>query len=173
MRGEVRLQSFTEVPQAISAYGPLSDASGKKSFSIASLRLVKNAVFVARIEGVTTREAAEALTNLSLYVSREALPPPEEEEFYLADLIGLDAFVADADGKEVLFGRIADVLNFGGGDILEIAPSDGGETRLLPFTRQVVPRIDLTARRVLVVPPEEVEAQEPPEKDAGGDEPSP
>jgi len=160
VRGELRLQSFTQDPQAIGAYAPLFDESGRGRYKIVSLRPVKGASFVVRIEGVTTREAAAALTNQSLYIERDNLPEPEEEEFYLADLIGLSAFARDESGAELPFGRVKDVLNFGGGDIIEIEPPEGGETIFLPFTRAVVPELDLAARRLVVVPPDEIEARE-------------
>jgi len=160
VRGELRLQSFTQDPQAIGTYAPLFDESGRGHYKIVSLRLVKGTSFVARVEGVTTREAAAALTNQPLYIERENLPEPEEEEFYLSDLIGLAAFARDASGAELPFGHVKDVLNFGGGDILEIEPPEGGETILLPFTRAVVPELDLAGRRLVVVLPDEIEARE-------------
>ncbi|HYP58287.1 MAG TPA: ribosome maturation factor RimM [Beijerinckia sp.] len=152
VRGELRLKSFTSDPRAIGAYKPLFDAEGARQFTIASLRLVKGDMLVAQVDGVTSRDSAAALTNLELFVPRAALPEAAEEEFYLADLIGLD--VSDA-GETI--GQIIDVLNFGGGDILEIARGEGGETLLLPFTKEVVPVVDLKGRRVSVVLPDEIE----------------
>jgi 16S rRNA processing protein RimM len=153
--GEIRLQSFTGVPQAITDYKPLLDASGARQFSIVSLRLLKDNVFVAKIEGVADRASAAALTNAGLYVPREALSGAGEEEFYLADLIGLAALTEAGEA----FGRIVDVLNFGGGDILEIARAGSSETLLLPFRREIFPRVDLEAGHLTVVPPLEVEAK--------------
>jgi 16S rRNA processing protein RimM len=149
VRGEIRLRSFTGEPGAIARYGPLVDATGERSFVVEGLRPVKGDLFVAKLSGVSTRSAAEALTNIELFVPRAALPKPAPEEFYLADLIGLDA-VTD-DGK--CFGRIVAVPDYGGGPLLEIAPAAGGESLLLPFTKQVVPGIDLERARVVVSPP--------------------
>jgi len=154
IKGEVRLQSFTGVPSAIGTYGPLFD-SGGRSFALTHLRVVKGDLFVARVDGLKNRTEAEALTNVELFVPRAALPAPEEDEFYLSDLIGLEAF----EGEEKL-GTIVDVLNFGGGDILEVAPVAGGETLLLPFTKEIVPEIDIARRRVSVVPPDEIEGED-------------
>lgn len=154
IKGEVRLVSFTAEPKAIGTYGPLDDESGTRRFEIAALRPVKDNIFIARLAGVTTREAAEALNNLDLYLPRAALPAAADDEFYHADLIGLTAL--DSAGAEI--GRVTDVLNFGGGDILEIAPAAGGETLLLPFTKACVPSVDLAQKRLVVVPPIEVEA---------------
>jgi 16S rRNA processing protein RimM len=150
VRGEIRLQSFTADPSAIAAYGPLFDASGRRRFVIASLRPAGKDMFVARLEGVADRNAAEALTGAELYLPREALPAPEEDEFYLADLEGLR--VETRDGATI--GVIAAVRNFGAGDLLEITPPEGGETLLLPFTKIVVPVVDIAGGRVIVEPPE-------------------
>ena len=153
VRGEMRLQSFTGDPAAIGGYGPLADASGGRRFEITALRPVKNNLFVARIAGIGDRSAAEKLTNTDLFVAREALPPPDSEEFYLADLVGMA--VVDEAGADL--GRVAAVPNYGAGDILEIAVPDAGETLLLPFTKAVVPTIDLVARRLSVRLPETVD----------------
>ena len=154
VRGELRLQSFTQDPAAIASYGPLmggtDGGTGPRLFTIKSLRPLKDNLFVARVDGVSSRTAAEALTNTELYISRAALPPPDEDEFYLADLIGLEA----ADEAGVALGKVIAVPNYGAGDILEIAPITGGESLLLPFTKAVVPVVDFAARRVTVVPPE-------------------
>jgi 16S rRNA processing protein RimM len=154
VKGEVRLVSFTENPKTIADHGPLGDAAGQRHFEIGSLRALKGNLFVARFVGVATREAAEALNNTDLYVPRAALPAAAADEFYHADLIG--AAAVDSAGMEV--GRILNVLNFGGGDILEIASLGGGETLLLPFTKACVPTIDLAERRLVIVPPVEIEA---------------
>jgi len=153
IKGEVRLQSFTGDPAAIGRYKPLSDAAGRP-FTLTSLRHVKGDLFVARVEGIKDRTAAEALVNRELFVPRAALPPPDEDEFYLTDLIGLDARVASGER----LGTVLNILNFGGGDILEIVPEGGGETLLLPFTKEVVPEINLARREVIVVPPVEIDA---------------
>jgi 16S rRNA processing protein RimM len=162
IKGEVRLISFTDDPKAIGRYGPLQDLSGTRRFEIGALRPVKDNIFIARFAGVSTREAAEALNNLDLYLPRAALPPADEDEFYHADLIGLVAI--DGAGAEI--GRVLNVLNFGGGDILEIAPRDGGETLLLPFTKACVPQVDLAQKRLFIIPPLEIEVQSDEDEDA-------
>ena len=103
---------------------------------------------VARVAGVASRDAAEALRGLRLYVARAALPPPEEEEFYHADLEGLRAEFAD--GRD--FGRVRRVVNYGAGDVLEIERE--GESALVPFTRAAVPVVDIAGGRLVVDPPE-------------------
>jgi len=152
IRGEVRLHAFTEDPMAVGEYGPLSDAEGKRSFTFASLRAAKDHL-VARLAGIDSREAAEQLTRLRLYVPRERLPPAEDDEYYYADLIGLAATTADG----APFGTVVAVHNFGAGDVVEVAPSAGGPSVMLPFTKAVVPEIDMANRRLVVVPPTDVE----------------
>ena len=152
MRGEVRLQSFTQDPLAVAGYGPLRGADGR-SFTLDKVRLVKDDMLVARVAGVATREAAQALTHLELSVERAALPPPDEDEVYVADLIGLAA----VDGDGTTLGTIVAVPNYGGGDLLEVRPPGGGETLPFPFTKAVVPTLDLVTGRVTIVPPDEVE----------------
>lgn len=156
VRGELRLKSFTGDPAAIATYAPLLDASGARRFTIKALRHVKDDLFVARIAGIDDRASAASLTNVELFVSRDALPAADREEFYLADLIGLTA--TSAAGAAI--GRVVDVLNYGGGDILEIAPAAGGDTLLLPFTKEVVPLIDVPAGRLTVILPVEIDGEE-------------
>jgi 16S rRNA processing protein RimM len=143
------VKSFTSDPLALAGYGPLESEDGARTFRIVSLRPAKD-MLVARIDGIADRDAAEALRNLRLYVPRERLPPPDEDEFYLADLIGLVA--VDTKGSEL--GVVAAVPNFGAGDLVEIALTTGGPTVLLPFTKAVVPEIDIAGGRIVVDPPE-------------------
>ncbi|MHB8886343.1 MAG: ribosome maturation factor RimM [Methylovirgula sp.] len=172
VKGELRLKSYTQDPAAIGRYGQLSDASGARSFEIAALRALKEDLFVVRVKGIATREAAEKLTNVALFLPRAALPAAQEDEFYHADLIGL---AARTEAGETL-GSIVNILNFGGGDILEIAPPEGGETLLVPFTKAAVPIIDLAGGHVIVIPPIEIEAanlSDQPSEDAAAETISP
>jgi 16S rRNA processing protein RimM len=157
--GELRLTSFTGVPGAIATYKPLFDESGTRRISIVSLRPVRHNMFVAKIAGVEDRASAGALTHAKLFVPRASLPDVGDEEFYLADLIGLAA-TNEAGGD---LGSVVNVLNFGGGDILEIACPDSSETLLLPFTKEVFPCVDIEAGHLTVVPPAGIEAK-PPER---------
>lgn len=153
VKGQVRVQSFTADPLAIGAYGPLTDAEGARAFALTDLRPLRAPMLVARVAGVTDRDGAAGLTGIDLFARRENLPPPEEDEVYVADLIGVSA----EDGASVLIGTVVDVKNFGAGDILEIAPAEGGETLLVPFTKACVPTVDLPSRRIIVVLPAEIE----------------
>ena len=149
VRGEVRLRAFTEDPLSVRRYGPLETEDGRR-FEIEAVRPAKD-MLVARLKGIADRDAAERLTNLLLYASRDRLPKPADDEFYHADLIGLAATTADGGP----FGTIRAVHNFGAGDIIEIEPAAGGATVMLPFTEAVVPEVDIAGRRVVVVPPGE------------------
>jgi 16S rRNA processing protein RimM len=150
IRGEVKLKSFTADPMAVKDYGPLTSEDGSASFEIEALRPARGHL-VARFRGVSDRDAAERLVHLRLFVPRERLPPPAADEFYHVDLIGLAAVTAD--GTEI--GTVAAVHDFGAGDILELQPRAGGPTIMVPFTEAFVPKVDLAAGRVTVVPPEE------------------
>ncbi|HSI41208.1 MAG TPA: ribosome maturation factor RimM [Xanthobacteraceae bacterium] len=148
VRGEVRLFVFAHDPDALTRYGPLTDETGARRVRIRTLRPAKEH-FVARLEGVETREAAEALTNTGLFVARDLLPPPDDEDdFYHADLIGLSAVTAEGEA----FGTVVAMHDFGAGDIVEIAPAAGGRTLMLPFTKAAVPVVDLAGKRLVVDP---------------------
>jgi 16S rRNA processing protein RimM len=149
LKGEVRLKSFTEDPKAIARYSPLQSEDGR-SFTLKGVRPAGGGspdLVIARVGGVTTREAAEALNRIRLYAPRERLHGTEgEDEFLLADLIGLT--VKDKDGRTL--GTIVAVPNYGGGDLLEIAPEDGSATALLPFTQAFVPEIHVAGGYAVV-----------------------
>jgi len=156
VRGEVRVKSLTADPAAIGAYGPLTDQNRGRKFVFESLRRLKGDMLVARVAGVSSREAAEALKGVENFARRDQLPPPAHDEFYWDDLIGLDA--VDMAGAPL--GRVVALMNHGAGDVLEIAPAHGGETLLLPFTRRVAPRVDFDAGRIVIEPPREVEDED-------------
>jgi 16S rRNA processing protein RimM len=160
VRGAVKLWTFTEDPLAVKAYGPLLTKDGARSFEVATAREAKGHL-VATLKGIATREDAERLNGLELYVAREKLPATEEDEYYHADLIGLAA-VNTADEP---IGRVTAIHNFGAGDIIEIAPSTGA-TMLLPFTNAVVPTVDLAAGRVVIELPAEIAGDDPTSADA-------
>jgi 16S rRNA processing protein RimM len=148
IRGEVLIKSFTEVSENIGTYGPLSDEQCTRVFEIVSARPTPKGV-VARLKGITDRNAAEALRGTALYVERGKLPAAAEGEFYHADLIGLAAI--DREGKTV--GKIVAVHDFGAGDLIEIRLAGSNKTELVPFTDDAVPEVDIAARRAVVVLP--------------------
>jgi 16S rRNA processing protein RimM len=152
LKGEVRLRSYTQQPADIAAYGPLQDETGVRSIEIEHVRVTPKAL-IARVKGVTTREGAEALNGTKLYLARAALPERGEDEWYVADLIGLDA--VSADGAPL--GTVVAVHNFGASDIIEVAPAEGGENLLVAFTEAAVPEVDIEKRRLVLVPPEILE----------------
>ena len=121
-------------------------------FEIERLRPLKEDMVVAKVKGLSDRDAAGALTGVSLFVARDKLPPPDEDEFYIADLVGLAA--VSPEGEQI--GVVKNVLNFGASDILEIAPA-AGETLMLPFTKEVAPSIDFASGKIIVVQPAETE----------------
>ncbi|MGB3045428.1 MAG: ribosome maturation factor RimM [Xanthobacteraceae bacterium] len=151
VRGAVKLWTFTEDPFAVLDYGPLSTKDGARRFEVSNAREAKDHL-VATLQGVTTRNDAEKLNGIELYVAREKLPPAEDGEYYHVDLIDLAA--VSPDGEPV--GRVVAIHNFGAGDVIEIAPPKGA-TLLLPFTDAVVPTVDIAGGRVVIEMPGEVD----------------
>ena len=152
VRGEVRLRSFTEDPMAVMAYGPLETEDGQQRLTIEALRPAKDH-FVARLAGIGDRNAAEALTNIRLYMLRDRLPPiAEDDTWYQADLVGLAAVTPDG----ATLGTVTAIHNFGAGDVVEIRHASG-DTLLVPFNETAVPKIDIEGRRMVVVPPATIE----------------
>ena len=147
VRGAVRIKSFTAKPEDVARYGPLEDEGGGQRFS---LRLVGEGkgVVIGWLSGIADRDRAEAVRGLRLYLHRDALPPTGEDEFYHADLIGLEAVLADG----TPLGQVKAVHDFGAGDTLEIGRQDGPPA-MVPFTRAVVPVVDLGAGRLVIDPP--------------------
>jgi 16S rRNA processing protein RimM len=153
VRGEVRVKSLTGEPSAIGLYGPLTDKGRTRSFAFESLRSLKDDMLVARVAGISTRDAAEAVKGVEIFARRDQLPPPKEDEFYYDDLVGLEA--VDAAGGRI--GRVVSLTNHGAGDVLEIAPVGEGETLLLPFTKSVAPLVDFDRGQIVIERPREVE----------------
>ncbi len=151
LKGEVKAKIFTAAPDGLSRYQVLHDARGRK-FEIAALRPTRDGEAVIAFNGITDRESAQALKGTELFVSREALPETGPEEFYHADLIGLEA--QDALGR--VLGKVAAIHNFGASDVIEIMRLDG-DSIMLAFTRETVPRIDIAGGRILVAVPEDDE----------------
>lgn len=149
VRGLVRVKPFTEDAYGVAQYGPVETRDGSRRFRIEATGVAKGVV-ICRLEGVGDRDMAEALRGAELYVARDALPDVDEEDgYYHADLIGLEA--VSSDGK--VYGRVVAVENFGAGDLLEIAPPDGGHTVYVPFTDEIVPDVDLETGRLTLDPP--------------------
>ena len=164
LKGEVRLASFTEIPEAIADFKPLLTEDGR-ALEILSIRPQTKGL-VARVKGVTTREAAEKLKGLALYVPRNALPKPEEEgEYYHADLIGLKAELVSGE----LLGEVIGVQNFGAGDLLEVQLASEKRAVFVPFTNDIVPAVDLAAGTLTVDPPagllDDASKQSPPDEE--------
>src|SRR5690349_1785470 len=156
VRGAVRLWTFTEDPLAVRDYGPLMTKDGSRQFEVTHVREAKDHL-VATLKGVATRDDAERLNGIELYVPRDRLPETDDGEYYHADLIGLAAVTT----AEQPLGKVIAIHNFGAGDIIEIAPPQGA-TMLLPFTNAVVPTVDLAGGRVVIELPQEIQGDEPP-----------
>jgi 16S rRNA processing protein RimM len=152
VRGEVRITSFTAEPLALVDYKTLLREDGQPALTLTGGRVAKGGV-VARAREIETRDQAEAARGLKLYIPRSVLPPPDDEdEFYVADLVGLD--VVSPDGQPL--GHVRSVRDFGAGDLLEVEPP-AGESWWLPFTREAVPQVSIAERRIVGVKPDETE----------------
>jgi 16S rRNA processing protein RimM len=165
VRGELRITTYTEDPIAVFRYRDLKRDDGAVALTLLSARAAKGCIIV-RAKEVADKDQADRLRGLRLFVDRDALPQPDEDEFYLADLIGLAANGVDGE----TLGRIKAVHNFGAGDILELDPGDGRPTRLIPFTKAAVPEVTLPRAdalgHVVVIPPREEEGAD----EGGGDD---
>ncbi|MFK7877378.1 MAG: ribosome maturation factor RimM [Paracoccaceae bacterium] len=148
VRGEVRIKSFCAVPTDIETYTPLTDENGH-SYDLALIGPIKNG-FAARIVQIKTKEQADALKGTQLFASRSQMPSLPDDEFYHADLMGLDVF----DTGGTLLGQVKTVHNHGADDLLEVTRPGSSDTVLIPFTRAIVPTVDLNARRIVADPPE-------------------
>ena len=151
IKGELRIAAYTEGPEALLRYRAFVHENGTAALTLTGGRATKGDL-IARAKGVDDRNAAEALRGLKLYVSRDALPEPDEDEYYLADLIGLAAVAPDG----APLGTVKTVQNFGAGDLLEIAPATGA-TWWLPFTMEAVPEVKIADGVVVIVKPAETE----------------
>ena len=156
IKGEVRIQSFTDEPLALADYGPLATNKPGLTIEIEHARATTN-VLVARLKGITDRTAAEKLNGVELYVDRDKLPPPDaEDDFYHADLIGLDARLNDG----TVLGKVTAIPNFGASDLLEVTDARSGDTYLYPFTKAVVPEIHLAEGYLIIEVPVEADPGE-------------
>jgi len=149
VHGHVRIKSFTADPQAFASYGALHDEKHEKQWKIKNIKPVKGG-FSAFIEGVSNKEDADALRGLRLFADRSQFPDLPDDEFYHADLVGMDVY--DPGGASL--GRVKAVQNHGAGDLIEVARGPGQTSVLVPFTHAAVPTVDLALRRVVMDPPE-------------------
>jgi 16S rRNA processing protein RimM len=156
VKGEVRITTYTADPRALMDYGPLLRADGSHGLTLTAARPTKDGL-VARAREIATKEEADAMRGLKLHVARDRLPEPDEDEFYLTDLIGLEA----REPSGAVLGKVRAVQNFGADDMLEIAPAEGGPTWYLPFTRDAVPELHIADGWLLAVRPAEVGEREP------------
>lgn len=148
LNGQVRVHSDTENPADICAYDTLWDAKGERQITLHFVRMHKDNV-VCTVEGVSDRTEAEALRGLSLCIERDKLPEVENDEFYHADLLGLD--VQDLQGKPL--GQVRAVQNFGAGDLLDVQLNESRISVYVPFTKDVVPVVDIQAGFIRIDPP--------------------
>jgi 16S rRNA processing protein RimM len=160
IKGQVRIATHTQDPEAIGNYGPLDTDRPGLTITLTKVRLQKNVV-IAHIKGISDRTAAEQLNGVSLFVDRDRLPETEDEDdFYHTDLIGLEARLETG----VVIGKVSAVPNFGAGDLIEIRDDRSGDTYLYPFTKAVVPHVHIAdGFLTIVVPLDAEEGEEEPD----------
>ncbi len=149
VHGELRIKSFCAIPEDIENYSPLTDEHGDREYMLAILRPITNG-FSARLPEISNKEDADALRGTKLFARREQLPSLPDDEFYHADLIGLDVF--DTGGN--LLGRVKTVQNHGADDLLELQLAGTSTTTFLPFTKASIPTVDLASGRIVADPPD-------------------
>lgn len=149
VRGELRIKSYCAVPEDIETYSPLWSEDGSRQYALAILHPIKNG-FAARIPDVANKEEADAMRGITLFAERAQLPSLPDDEFYHADLIGLEVY----DTGCVLLGRVKTVQNHGADDLLELQLAGTSATTFLPFTKAAVPTVDLASGRIVADPPE-------------------
>jgi 16S rRNA processing protein RimM len=155
IKGEVRIQSFTAEPLALADYGPLDTDRPGLTIEIETARTTTN-VLVARLKGIGDRTAAEKLNGVELYIDRDRLPPADDDDFYHADLIGLEARLTDGS----VLGKVSALPNFGAGDLIEVSDARSGDTFLYPFTQRVVPEVHIAKGYLVIEVPIEAEPGE-------------
>lgn len=147
VKGEAKIKSFTAAPENIAAYGPVESEDGLRSFQLTFIREMKAGFVLVRAPEIKSREDAESLKGVRLYVQRAKLPPPDNDEFYLSDLIGLKAF--DETGASL--GVIGAVYDFGAGDLIELKDIPGiNGVRLISFTKESIPEVNIAAGKITV-----------------------
>jgi 16S rRNA processing protein RimM len=152
LKGEVKIESYTENPRDIASFGALRDDSGAARFTL-HLTGTAGRLLIARVDGCATREQAEKLQGQTLWLPRELLPPLRKGQTYHADLVGMDVMLESGER----YGRIHAVHNFGAGDVIEITRTDGNN-EMLPFASHFFPKIESEQRRVIISPPEYLSA---------------
>jgi 16S rRNA processing protein RimM len=150
VKGNVKIRSFTDAPTDIATFHHVFDDSGRQ-FNI-SVIIPKKDYMIAAIEGVSSRNDAEGLRNVKLYIKRSELPELANDEFYHADLIGMEARSSDG----TLLGTVKNVVNFGAGDILEIYDISSEKIIYYPFKKQFIPAVDAISGVITLLPLEEV-----------------
>lgn len=155
VKGEVRVTTYTENPLSILSYGQLLRENGEPALTLHAGRAQGGGV-ICRAKEIATKEDADRLRGLKLFIDRAALPPPDEDEFYITDLVGLEAFTPEGES----LGRVRAVQDFGAGDLIEIEGGRGRPSFYLPFTRDCVPDVDIPGGRLTVVRPVEVDEKD-------------
>jgi 16S rRNA processing protein RimM len=145
IRGQVKIRSFSNPPEAVFTYGTLTDAQGQRTFALTQTGVSQD-IFIASIFGVSDRNASEKLKGIELYAPSNVVPKSLSDR-----ILGLEAKLADGS----VYGKVSDVYNFGAGDIVEIIKNNG-QSEMLPLNKNFV---EIRDKYVVVHPPEYVEGE--------------
>ncbi|GAA6211441.1 ribosome maturation factor RimM [Hyphomicrobiales bacterium 4NK60-0047b] len=156
IKGDVTIKPFGQDLNTLTDYGPLTDKTGKQSFTILSLRHSKKDLYVARIKELTDRNMAESAKATDLYIELSKLPEPDDDEFYYHDLIDLRVQLPSGD----LYGTVKAVENFGASDIIEILPQNSQKTVYFSFTKEIIPVVNVKEGFITLEPPLEDDVTE-------------
>jgi 16S rRNA processing protein RimM len=147
VRGWIKVQPFTEAAAALLDYPAwwiVGDDGEARPRRVIEGRQHADTL-VARLEGIDTREDAARYRGREVAVPRESLPGVEDDEVYLADLVGLEVVNRGGDA----LGRVADVSQNAAQPILRVVARDGTE-RLIPCVPAIVDEVDLESARITV-----------------------
>jgi len=146
--GEATIEVRTDEAADRFAIGATLDTDSHGSLTVASAR-VHNGILLLGFEGISDRNGIEKYRDELLYADVDIdAPGADEDDYHVLQLVGCKAHLIDGD----LFGEVIDVLNLPGQDVLVIKTEDGES--LIPFVHQLVPTVDIKAKKMVVIPPE-------------------
>jgi 16S rRNA processing protein RimM len=146
--GEATIEVRTDEAENRFAIGAVLETDSHGELTVVSAR-VHNGILLLGFQGIEDRNSIEALRNELLYAEVDIQAPGiDEDDYHVLQLVGCTAYLVDGDE----FGVVTDVLNLPGQDVLAIKSADGEV--LIPFVRQLVPVVDIKAKRMTVIPPD-------------------
>lgn len=144
IKGWVKVQPYSEDPGTLMDFESWRIGRGElQTYYAVEAAQGHGKALVAKLAGIEDRDAAYALRGQEISVAKSALPPPEENEFYWSDLIGLK--VVNREGIEL--GRVDNLMESGANDLLVVK---GTREHLIPFVAAFIGKIDLAGKTIAV-----------------------